>query len=204
MTLQDVLDLAKNGELSNLAVKDDIDAVVGYLNLGIIELYKRFPIATKEYIIELDDGVELYKMPSDFMWLVAAYGEVPEDSTATTLPIPVNEEDNPLSVNTVSWDTLQVPLAQTGAYISIIYVSSPPVFTSNDLAEEVPLPLQMIEALLHYTGYRAHGAMNGEVQAENNTHYQRFELSCQRIKTEGMFTSDDLFMNSRLSSRGFV
>lgn len=204
MTLQDIINLARSGELSNLAVKDDNDAIIGYINLGLIELYKRFPIETDEHLITLQDAVDIYTMPSDFMWIVAAYDEVPALSDRDTMPIPINEEDNPLSINTVSWNKIQVPVTTEGATISIIYASSPETFTISDLSESVPVPAQMVEALLHYIGYRAHGAMDGNVQAENNTHYQRFELSCRRIEDSGMFTADDMSTVNRLYSRGFV
>ena len=43
-------------------------------------------------------------MPADFMWIVAAYGEVPITSTDSVNALPINEEDNPLSINTVGWN----------------------------------------------------------------------------------------------------
>lgn len=204
MTLQDIINLARNGELSNLAVKDDNDAIVGYINLALIELYKRFPIDTNEYLLELTEGTDIYTMPDDFMWIVCAYDEVPVDSVTGTVAIPVNEEDNPLSINTISWNQIQVPVVTDGAFISIIYTSSPSTFTSADLADTIPIPPQMLEPLLHYIGYRAHGAMDGNIQAENNTHYQRFELSCRRIEDKGMFTSDDMSTSTRIKTRGFA
>lgn len=197
MTVQQVVDMAAKGELQNLAVKNDVDAILGFINLGLIELYKRFPLNVKEHIIELQDGVEIYKMPNDYMWLVAAYDEVPENSWHTTVQIPINVEDNPLSINTVSWNEIQVPVTVTGAYISLIYVAAPALVTSADLEEEIQIPIQMVEALLHYVGYRAHGALDGNIQAENSTHYQRFEMSCNRIEQRGMYTSDDLDMTDR-------
>lgn len=204
MTVQNVIDLARNGELKNIAVRDDVSAVLGFINLGMIELYKRFPIKTEEHIIELQDGVDVYTMPDDFMWIVAAYDEVDEDSEAYVKVMPINEEDNPLSLNTIAWNKVQLPVSILNAYISVIYVAAPPVFTEADLAEELPLPPQMVEALLHYIGYRGHGSVDGNIQAENSTHYQRFEASCQRIRQEGMITPDDLNMDGRLGDRGFV
>lgn len=203
MTIQQVIDLAVSGELKNLSVSSDTTAVIGFINLGLIELYKRFPLEVKEHIIELQDGVEVYTMPSDYMWITAAYDEVPEGSDDVVAVIPINEEDNPLSVNTISWNKVQVPVTVTGAYISIIYVASPQYFTETDLSEQVPIPVQLVEALLHYIGYRGHGALDGSIEAENNTHYQRFEASCKRIEQNGMITSDDLSMSSR-NLKGFV
>ena len=203
MTTQTVIDMAANGELKNLAVKTDTNAILAYINLGLIELYKRFPLKVNEQIIELQDGVDTYTLPNDCMWIVAAYDEVPEDSTAVVSVVPINEEDNPLSINTVSWNKIQVPLTINGAYISIIYVAAPDTIDSTMLGDHIDLPPQMLEALLHYVGYRAHGSVDGNVQAENNTHYQRFEASCARIEQRGMITSDDLDMYAR-DMKGFV
>ena len=203
MTIQYVIDMARTGELKNLAVKDDTAAIINYITLGMIELYKRFPIKTKEYILALSDNQDIYSLPNDCMWIVAAYDEVPEGSSAVVNVVPINEEDNPMSLNTVSWNEVQVPISVTGAYISIIYVSAPDAITVDDIEEEIDIPPQMLEALLHYIGYRAHGAVEGNIEAGNNTHYQRFEVSCGRIEQKGMLTSDDLDMSAR-GMKGFV
>ena len=204
MTVQQIVDLAVSSELKNLAVGKDTEAVVGYLNLGLIELYKRFPLKLKEHVITLSELTELYTMPADFMWLVEAYGEVPVDSFEAVNKLPVNEEDNPFSVNTVSWDVLQVPINIEGEFISIIYAAAPEYMSPVALDAEVPIPPQMIEAMLHYIGYRAHSSVTSEINAEFNTHYKKFEDSCSRITTYGMLTGDDLDMSGRISDRGFV
>ena len=48
MTVQEVIDMAKFGELRNLklGVLED-RAIVSYINLGLIELYKRFTLVLK-------------------------------------------------------------------------------------------------------------------------------------------------------------
>ena len=204
MTATEVISLAREGELKTLAVKDDLDAVIGFINLGLIELYKRFPIEVDEYLITLDPSQTIYDLPNDCMWLVAAYGEVPAGSTEEVNQLQINDEENPLSINTVAWNKVQIPLSITGDTVSIIYVSSPTLVTSATLDIDLPIPSQMIEALLNYIGYRGHGSVNGNIQAESNTHYQRFEASIKRIKNLGMFTSESVNMDGRISDRGFV
>lgn len=202
MTVQQVIDLAAGGELKTLAVKTDTNAVIGYINLGLIELYKRFTLELKEHIVELVDGQDIYTIPSDCMYIVAAYGEVDKDSGEKVNVLPINTEDDPLSINTISWKQVQVPLATTGSYISLIYVASPAYVLNAE--ETLELPPQLLEALLHYIGYRAHGSINGNVDGENNTHYQRFELSCQRVQQLGLLTADDLDMTAKLNKGGFL
>lgn len=215
MTIRQVIKLAQTGELNNIAVKKDIEAIVGYINLGLIELYKRFPLKVEETIVTLEDGKDIYDLPANYMWVVAAYGEVPADSNMAVYLLPINEEDNPLSINTVGYNQLQIPLAIDGAYVSIIYVASPNLinydtvldkFTDDngDEITELELPVQMVESLLHYIGYRAHAAMDGNIQAENSTHYTRFEASCNKIEQRGMYNNDDLSMKDRVQDKGFV
>ena len=204
MTVRQIVDQAKAGELNGLAVVSKEDMIVGYLNLGVLELYKRFQLKVEEVVIPLVEGVDIYTLPSDFMWLVSVYGEVDVRSTESVNILPVNEEDNPLSVNTVGWNKIQVPVSIDGAYISVIYVASPDMYSTADMSANVELPAQMIEALLAYIGYRANSAIDTGIQTEDSVWYQRFEHSCDKLKEYGMFNGDDMYMSKRLSARGFV
>ena len=60
MTVQQIIDMAKAGELKNLVL--DTDTILAALNLGIIELYKRFPLRVEEAIVSLDGSKQYYKM----------------------------------------------------------------------------------------------------------------------------------------------
>ncbi len=217
MTANEVIALARVGELSKLsiAIKDDNTVLFGFINLGLVELYKRFPLKNDEAIVTLRDGKTIYKldgtdpdvsMGEPFMYLLGAYEDgTDNDFSASALSLPINEEDNIYSVNSISYNSIQIPLVTTGAYISLIYVAKPTKVTALTLNEELDLPDQMIEALLHYIGYRAHGAMDANIQTESNTHYMRFEASCNKLKELGVgIAPDDVSMNSRISMKGFV
>lgn len=204
MTIEQVIELAKVSELNGLAVANNTTAILGFLNLGMLELYKRFSLKVEETIVELQDMVDVYTMPSNYMWIVAAYGEVDIRSNETVNELPINEEDNPLSINTVGWNKIQVPLSVTGAYVSVIYVARPEMYLEADLDVEVDLPPQMLEPLLAYIGYRANATIDSGVQTEDNAWYIRFDSSCNKIRQESMINSDDMFMTNRLSKRGFV
>lgn len=204
MTVRQVIDLAKSSELNGLSVGSKDDVVLGWINLGVLELYKRYQLSLKEYLIELVEGVDMYKMPNDYMWMIAAYGEVDARSTEVVNQLPINEEDNPLSINTVGWNMVQIPLSATGSYISIIYVASPVTYVMTALDAEVDIPPQMIEALLAYVGYKANATIDSGVQTEDSAWYIRFENSCNKLREFSMYNSDDMFMSSRLGYRGFV
>lgn len=202
MTVRQIADLAKNSELNGIALANRDEAVIGFMNLGILELYKRFQLKVEEYVITLVEGQDIYSMPSNYMWIVAAYGEVDIRSTETVNELPINEEDNPLSINTVGWNKVQIPVSVAGAYVSIIYVAQPETYEMSDI--EVDLPPQMIDALLAFIGYKANAAIDSGVQTEDSAWYQRFEHACDKLREYGMVNGDDMYMNQRITTRGFV
>lgn len=204
MTVGQVIDLAKFSELNGLGIASNDVAVIGFLNLGMLELYKRFTLKYEEYLITLDENVSMYTMPSDYMWIVAAYGDLDVRSGDFVNLIPINEEDNPLSINTAGWNKIQIPVNTGGTHISIIYVAKPTMYTVEDKDVEIDLPPQMIESLLAYIGYRGNSTIDSGLQTEDNAWYVRFDSGCNKIKQESMLNSDDMYMKDRLGNRGFV
>ena len=173
MTIRQVIEFAKSGKLKNMpSIANNESTILGFINLGLIELYKRFPISVNEYVITLQDGVTIYDMPSDYMWTISAYQEVPAGSVEPVSVVPINEEDNPESLNTIGFNKVQVPVVTTGAYISVIYMAAPPFISVSDedfvytditgverVITEVPLPPQMVGALLDYIAYEANDTL---------------------------------------------
>lgn len=204
MTVRQVIDLAKASELTGLPAASKDETVLGFINLGVLELYKRFTLSVEEWIIALEDGQSYYTAPEGFMWIIAAYGEVGMDSVQEVNVLPVNEEDNPLSINTVGWNKVQVPLSVTGAYVSIIYAATPEVYSVTDMDKTVNIPPQMIEALLAYIGWRANSTIDTGIQTEDTVWYNRFESSCSRLEVKGFINANDMVMTNRLNMRGFV
>ena len=217
MTVQQVIDLVKRTELKNAAsIKDDLDAVLSYINLALIEIYKRFPLQTEEVIITLGQDGDInhpytmisdtiYQLPANCMYIVSAYEEVPDAyyEEGIVKEIPINEEDNIYSVNTVSWNKIQIPGTITGQYISLIYAAIPPYYTESDLNASIPLPIQMLDVMLAYIGWKGYSSIDPS-RPENVAYYQKFETACNIAREYGVQTADDMFMNKRVYDRGFV
>lgn len=215
MTIGQAIELAADGELKNIAIKEDTSVILGYLNLGLIELYKRFPIFVKEVIITFgQDGTtqdpytkisdSIYELPEDFISIVEVYEEVEDANGVTTVNIvPVNEEDTISSINMISWNQMQVPVSPAGQYMSVIYNAAPTYFTGADLNKKLPLPVWLYEALFHYIGYKGHASISA-LKGEQNVHYQKFEMSCQNALAFGNLTPNDLDMSFRINDRNFV
>ena len=205
MTVRQVIELARSSELNGLpAVSGNVDVILGFLNLGMLELHKRFAIKQEECVLDLVDGVDVYTLPEDCMWLVKAYGEVDIRSTDIVNILPINKEDDPLSINTFGFGKVQVPVSVQGAHVSLIYVASPKVYDNTMLDNVLEIPVQFVDPLLAYIGYKGNSTIDSGVNSEDSVYFARYEASCNRIEDRTMFTSDDMYMDDRLNARGFV
>lgn len=208
MIIKDVVTTAKLTELQGVAVKDNIDAIVAFMNLGMLELYTRFPLSVKEHLIELNTNVLYYDMPSDFMYATAAYGEAAESSSDQSVVIPINDESDPYSIFFIDWNTVQVPSPETGSFIALLYGAKPAPITvsqAEDGVTELALPDSLVDALLSYLGYRAHLGVKSDSKSENNAQWLRFDRNCKKAIELGVaFPSDTMNMTGRITDRGFA
>jgi len=212
MTVTDVIEYAKYGELAQLGVvkqlksttpADVVEAekqILSYINLGVLELYIRFSLRTEETTITLSENITLYTITANaFNSIYAVYDELGKQ-------LSLNDEEDPLSLMTPNYNTVQVPNPVNGAVLYIMYNAVPDtmVWANNLSTVIVPISPMMVEALLHYIGYRAHASMNGNVDGENNTHYVRFEASCKKLREIGAISDDALSENKQFDVKGFV
>lgn len=205
MIAQDIIDLAKYSEIGSLAIKEDNAALLLFMNMGMLELYKRFPIKTEEFIIELIPGTTIYDLPENFMYGMSAHGEIEEGSEKISSDLPINDEDEPESIFFPSHTQVQIPETATGEHISLIYVAKPTKITVDTLDQEVELPDTLVEALTSYIGYRAHMSVRGDGNAENNAHWVRFDRSCKKARELGVaYPIDSWRMIERIIDRGFA
>jgi hypothetical protein len=208
MTIEDIVNLAKYSELAGVAAKNDINAIVAFINLGMVELYTRFPIKVKEVVVALSDSTVYHEMPKDFMYALQAFGETPKESLFTSMPLAINDEYDPLSIFFNDWNTVQIPASVTGAFVSILYVTKATSITKAEALDgvtEILLPDGLIDCLLSYIGYRAHMGVKSDSRSENNAHLERFERNCRKAEELGVAVpSESMVMGQRIFNRGFV
>lgn len=122
-------------------------------------------------------------------------------------PIPINDDTTNAGIYTITYDTIQVPVTADGAYLSIMYKKNP-ITLSTTLdsglfaTTDVKIPRGLLEALLNYIGYRAHGSLDGTIEAENNTHLMRFEAACKEAEASGVVPLDSITRD--VSTKGFL
>lgn len=203
MTIQDIINLAAASEVKNIKVREDIEAMLGYINLGMIELYDRFPLKTEEFLFERDLVTSIYTLPADTLRLVSGYGPTVVNNKIELAELPINEENSVYSINQISWSQIQVSNGIAEGEVSLIYIAAPVMYTEADLTSDIALPPQFINALLAFIGYKGNDSVDDGLNKEDSLMYQRFEAACNRLKMTGSYTSDDVSMDRRIETRGF-
>jgi len=222
MKLSFVLDQARAGELEQLSSKSKTDRViVAYINLALIALHNRFVLDSDEAIITLRDGKSVYNLDGTDADVSLPANDPTGEAIQSIIygyeengtPIAINDSADPYAIQVINYNTIQVPIAGEHSFVSVIYSKS--ATTIPDLGYDIDgmfttvpnydieIPKALIEPLLHYIGYRAHGSRNGDIKAENNTHLMRFKASCDEIERLGVVTSTDNGYNS-VQSKGYA
>jgi hypothetical protein len=205
LILEDVIHLAKYSELSSVAIKDDTMAILSFINLGIVELYKRFPIKRVEHVISIEENQTLYSMPSDFMYATSAFQKVMDNEKLVNQDISINNELFDNSIFFPTYNQVQIPESLDIEEITVVYVPKPVKYTRDSLEQDIDLPEVLIDCLLSYVGYKGHLGIRSDSQSENNSHALRFERSIKKAKELGVCPSTDYYRSTnKINSKGFV
>lgn len=210
MKLSSILRQARNSEIKQLSAKDKTDEVlIDYVNLAVDAIYRKFDLAIEEAIITLVPGKTAYKLDgsdsdvtlsssSEFMGIISASDEKG--------PIGVNDDVDEYGIFTIGFDTVQVPLTSEGGFISVIYKSyaDEVVYVDdNGSAQEVDirLPRGLMQAVLYYMGFKAHGSVSG-IDGERNVYMSAFTRECQMALEEGIVPRDTISRD--VGEKGFM
>lgn len=212
MTVADVIEYARYGELAQLGVVQNLDstmptevvtaekAILSYINLGLIELYKRFSLREKTSIVTIIPGTYNYTISDGVLNVITSVQK--SDGTYYV----IGDAEDTEAVIVLGYNVVKIPTTVTDTSMVVTYTAAPDSLVWADDLTTIAVPLQpaALEALLHYVGYRAHGSMNGNVDGENNTHYMRFEASCKRLETVGIMIPAQIYSGTKLEEKGYV
>ena len=226
MKVSEYIDYLVTGECSKLAVADVGDTsanpsptptatqtanqnkLINYINLANLALHKRFHLLKKT--VELDNPIdgEEYAFPTDFLTPIHAYYTsdfdpvtIKDDSVKlvnkvdTAVSILINE---PFKAVIKGTDTETPKRSQ----IMLKYAAAPKKAKST--ITDLKISEVYTEALLNYAAYKAHSAVSGGMQDENNTYYMRYEASCKQLINSGMWGNNEIETNTKLEDNGFV
>jgi len=234
MLLSEVFNYLTYGELGQLSVggledggirSKDYPRIINSINLGLIELYKEFPLKTREIFVQMYDHIATYTLHTDYavsnLTSTQPYKYIidtaNEPFTNDVLVIdgvfneegeeyPLNDSNQTWSVFTPSYNSIQVPFADGNNALSVIYRASPtkldPI-NSDPSVTDVPIPDSLLEPLISYVVSKAFASVGGGSNNEAGLYYNKFKASLNDIKSAGILNRENYF-NERLWRNGWV
>ncbi|MFA7029989.1 MAG: hypothetical protein WC179_06950 [Candidatus Cloacimonadaceae bacterium] len=213
MTVADVIEYVRYGELANFGIIKNLSseypaevidaekAIISYINLGLIELYKRFNLRTEETVVIMSENLAIYTL--NIPTLNSIVGVYDEEGSEYVL----NSENDALSILTPSYNVIQVPNPSEGGALYVMYNASPDKIEWNDdlTTLTVPIPPVLYEPLFKYIGYRGCTGMTKDTQTDVQLYYNSFLKSCDIAIQLGVVpTEDPLVSGTKLELKGFV
>lgn len=221
VNLRYFFDLLATGELSNIKLsrtatgslaEEEYYKVAGHINLGVLELYKRFKLSQGELVIHACPEVNEYFLRTDRMAAInnmnqRTYIENFNNNETTINIIEVidvfDDLGNKLNVNDryakpriiqLGTDILQISQFDSPRQFSVVYQSYPDKIIVDENFEadeyEYDIPPSIIEPLLYYIAartYKPMGSNDSTVNADKSVNYQQqYELSCQKLELYGL------------------
>jgi hypothetical protein len=221
--LQDIFNLLATGEFSNISLsrtatgglqEEEYEKVIGHLNLGIIEIHKRFSFLQKELSLHLLPEIETYYLRANKVASLNNMGkrayieqpiqeelegflnivEITSAFDAAGNAIRLNDRNSKPSLVMLSPDTLKITGFDTAQMIYIGYQAYPNKiemgedFDPKDCA--VHISEVIIEALLYYVAgrvYQPTGSNDSTANSDKSQAYQQqYELACQKLDQFGL------------------
>ena len=222
MKVSQFLSFVRDSELSNLSSNSFTDdRLISFMNLGIIELSKRFRLATKVETIQTSMYTHIYTLRhSDVINILDII-----DSTGKSL-IPQRTSDSEsydyklMSNNSfllkrkfdyvdsitrtkVKGGELEDLQEVQAPDLSLVVVYSAIADLITDKEDDLPIPELFIEVLMSYVGYKAYRTLGVNGQNDSSEKWKVFEYCCSLV-TNSSFAGNDVILGNSVQSKGFV
>jgi len=223
ITLNEIFNALAYGELSNLSLRQDSSntlaeehhpKIVSHINIGLIELYKRFNLLQGDITLHQQEDVTTYYLRSEYTgeladidadtYIELAAGETFQNNIIKVLKvydalgeeISLNDATDSEGVMTKAFDTLTMTPYDPPEILSLIYQAYYPKIVVDPLiqasAVSLYIPDFIIEPLLFYVAsrvYKPMGTNASTADADKSVSYmQAYELACQKINMLGLDT----------------
>ena len=221
MKVSDVIATARSCELSNLSTSSFTDSrIIQFINLGIIELSKRFIISTKAENIKTSVYTSMYTLRSaDVIGILEIY-----DKTGRALVSQVLSDDEDYDyklinnttflykhktdykateeVNPITGIEILQYAQEPDNELMVIYSAVADLVLNT--TDELTIPLVFIDPLVAYIGYKASHSITQAQSGggENMTSLTKFEASC-RLLENSVYVGQTNLMSKSIQSKGF-
>lgn len=222
MKVSQFLSVVRDSELSNLSSNSFTDdKLISFMNLGIIELSKRFRLATKVETIQTSMYTHIYTLRhSDIINILDII-----DSTGKSL-IPQRTSDgenydyklmsnnsfllkrkfdyiDSITHTKVKGGELEDLQEVQAPDLSLVVVYSAIADLVTDKEDDLPIPELFIEALMSYVGYKLYRSLGVNGQNDSSEKWKVFEYCCSLV-TNSSFAGNDTILGNSVQSKGFV
>ena len=232
MKLEDLLSRLSFAELSNLSIgndgsgsikEEDIPKIVAYVNDGLIRIYSRFVLCTKNLLIEQASHITNYHLTKKYTTSTEAdvpwqyIKDLPNDpfkgDVIRILEVydsmgreyVLNDKDDPNSLFTPAPQLLQVPNPKAGQNFGVLYQASHDYVNNDDLQQEIVIPFVLEGALQAFVAYKVFSHMNGqENQVKSQEHLNTYDGICQDVEERDLVNATFATSHHKLEKRGFV
>lgn len=175
--VSEVMEMAKFSSLANLPVAKNETALIGFINLGVSELYRRFNLSIKVETIITNPDLALYELRNkDISLLLGVYNSRGEELRQTDV---LNGSNDYKIINFRSF-LLQDPKDDL---LFAVYKASSSKLTA--ITDKIDLPDSMMDALLTYIAYIGHSTINKDNINESSAYARRFSDACDELDNQG-------------------
>ena len=231
MKLEDLFSRLSYGELSNLSIgnegrgsirEEDQAKVTAHVNDGLLRIYSRFVLSSKQLLIEQVRHITNYHLipkyaessGSDVEWPYIK--DLPDDKFLGDLirvlsvsddrgELPLNDTGNPRSLFTPYPQVLQVPEPRAGKPLSIEYQARHIILENDDLDQEIVIPFVLEGALQSFVAYKIFSHMNGQDnQVKSQEHLNTYDGICVDVEARDLVNATTATSHYKLEERGFV
>ena len=234
MHLSKIFEHLTHNTLSNLSIgHDDIGEVspdkypklITLVNAGLIDLYTRFALRTRDITLQLSDGQNIYPLRSEFAESNLESIETKYILDNTTVfkftddiisiddvydeignRIPLNDINKDNSVFTPSPSVLQVPYTSRENILAIVYRALPDEISIGVIdpsQEEVDLPYHFLEALTSFIAWKMYTPIDGAENPKGRIHQGNYLAAIQVIERTNTGIEDN-FTNTRFEDNGWL
>lgn len=222
MKVSQILSIVRDSELSNLSNNSFTDdKLINFMNLGIIELSKRFRLATKVETIQTSMYTHIYTLRhSDVINIL----DIIDSKGKSLIPQRISDSENydyklmsnnsfllkrkfdyvdSITHTKVKGGELEDLQEVQAPDLSLVVVYSAIADLIIDKEDDLPIPELFIEALMSYVGYKAFRTHGVNGQNDSSEKWKVFEYCCSLV-TNSSFAGNDTILGNSVQSKGFV
>ena len=205
MVVNKLLDYLRFGELAGLAIsdiddQDNLDKMFSYINRGLKKINSELSLTEASETFTLVTDVVSYQLADPLLLRIkSAY-----DQLGAELSLNIESDFRSVVVsnyNTVSFIGHRDNTENTVTSISILYLKDFEEITDED--DVVPISDGLVEVLVNYVAYLAHGSINMSEGSSAYKYQTQYEVELGKARKFGYKTG--LFNNiDKLRERGFA